>query len=74
MEGVYKFDMSYKKDCFGYAETPSGRVKCTKLKEIDCDGCKFYKTPEEFIESEKRAWERRWGKDGLRRLEELRKK
>ncbi len=38
------------KDCFAYSETRS--VHCTALKEMECDGCAFYKLPEEVNKTE----------------------
>ena len=40
----------YKKNCFAFKQTQSGEVTCTALKHINCDGCKFFKTKEEYRE------------------------
>ena len=34
-------------DCFAFWSR-NGRVKCEALQRIDCMGCKFYKTQEEY--------------------------
>ncbi len=38
----------YKKDCFAYKEK-DGKKICTALKNISCNGCKFYKTKDYYI-------------------------
>lgn len=39
-------NMVYKKDCFAYHKLTEYSAMCGALKEMRCDGCKFYKTVE----------------------------
>lgn len=38
-------------NCFACKEVEVGAYKCTALQKIDCKGCKFYKTKEEYNRS-----------------------
>ena len=40
--------MIVKEDCFAYHMAKSGTKQCMALKELHCEGCKFYKTKEEY--------------------------
>lgn len=39
----------YKTSCFGYCITRGGGIKCSALKDIDCQNCKFFKTRSDYI-------------------------
>ncbi len=38
----------YKKNCFAFYEK-NKRQKCTALKVLDCDNCKFFRTKDYYI-------------------------
>lgn len=38
----------YRKDCFAYRENTI-RKYCNALKDLDCQGCKFFKTHAEYM-------------------------
>lgn len=35
-------------DCFAYYNTPLGSAKCSALLKANCNGCKFYKSKEDY--------------------------
>lgn len=37
----------YKKNCFAYKDKGYKKI-CSALNHISCDGCKFYKTKQEY--------------------------
>lgn len=39
----------YRKECFAYKENGK-RKYCSALKDLDCRGCKFFKTHEEYMQ------------------------
>lgn len=45
----------YATDCFAYSESKSGRPRCNALVELDCKGCRFFKTTEQQELDVKRA-------------------
>lgn len=38
----------FKTDCFAYNSRKDGTASCKALKELACEGCKFYKTTEQL--------------------------
>lgn len=63
-------DSPYKRNCFAF--DPS-KMSCVALEEIDCDHCKFYKTPAQ-ISIERRATDKRLAKLSVLEQERIRQK
>lgn len=45
----------YKRDCFAFKQSGGGKAVCIALTCIDCVGCSFYKTKEQFKEDVKKC-------------------
>ena len=37
-------------NCFAYKKTSTGHITCSALTRMDCDGCNFFKTKQEYRE------------------------